>query len=191
MTYKTQNSENGMRDISMKENEDDTHPTWKDRRCSWVRRVRLVQMIPCPWGNPQSGCHSSQNIHRLSQTSITKNSEMCLETQKNLESVHMLFRKKCRLQTSHAAWFPTRLQTYHHQDSMLLAHKTSHRSKEENREPRKKAMLVWSICLWQRRWEGPMGTRPLLQWIVLGKLDRSMHNITLDSFLVPPTRTWH
>ena len=30
MTYKTRNSVNGTRDTLMKENEDETHPTWND-----------------------------------------------------------------------------------------------------------------------------------------------------------------
>ena len=87
----------------MKENENDTHTTWKDRWCSWIGKVRLVGMIPHPQGNPEMQCHSSQNTHGFSQTSTTKNSEMRLETQKNLESVNTLFGQKHRLRTSHTA----------------------------------------------------------------------------------------
>ena len=57
---------------------------------------------------------------------------------------------------------------------MVLAQKQTHRSKEQNREPRNKPILTWSINLWQRRQEYTMGERQSLWQIMLGKLDSYM-----------------
>ena len=71
-----------------------------------------------------------------------------------------------------------RLQTIYYKatvkNSMVLAQKQTHRSMEQNREPRNKAMHLWSIILRQRRQEYTMGIRQSLQQVVLGKLDSYM-----------------
>lgn len=43
--------------------------------------------------------------------------------------------------------FKTRLQSYSNQNSMVQARKQTHRSMEQDREPRNKSMLIWSINL--------------------------------------------
>jgi len=62
------------------------------------------------------------------------------------------------------------LQSCHHQNSMVLAQKQTHRSMEQNRKPRNELIIIRSINLWQRRKEYPMGKRQM----VLGKLDSNM-----------------
>jgi len=60
---------------------------------------------------------------------------------------------------------------------MVLAqkqNKKTHRSMEENREPRNKPMLLWSINLQQRRQQYTMGEKWSLQQMVLGKQDSYM-----------------
>ena len=43
--------------------------------------------------------------------------------------------------------------SYSNQNSMIPAQKQTHRSVEQDREPRNNAMHLWSIDLWQRRQE--------------------------------------
>ena len=62
------------------------------------------------------------------------------------------------------------LQSCHHQDSMVLAQKQTHRSMEQNREPRNSPSTLWSTNLRQSRKECPMEKRQSLQQMVLEKL---------------------
>ena len=49
----------------------------------------------------------------------------------------------------------------HHQDSMLLAQKQTHRSTAQNRKPRNGTTIVWSINLQQSKKEYPMEKYPM------------------------------
>ena len=57
----------------------------------------------------------------------------------------------------HDPCFQTILQSYSHQNSMVLAQKQTHKSMEQNRNPRNKPTLIWSVDLRQRRQEYTMG----------------------------------
>ena len=48
-------------------------------------------------------------------------------------------------------WLQTILQSYSHQDSMVLAQRQKYRSMEQNRKPRDKPTHLWTPYLWQRR----------------------------------------
>ena len=50
-----------------------------------------------------------------------------------------------------------KLQSYSHQDSMVLAQKQTHRPMEQDRKPRNKPMHLWVPYFWQRRQEYTMG----------------------------------
>ena len=49
------------------------------------------------------------------------------------------------------AWLQTIVQSYSHQESMVLAQKQKYRSMEQNRKPSDKSMQLWIPFLWQRR----------------------------------------
>ena len=57
---------------------------------------------------------------------------------------------------------------------MVLAQKQTHRSMEQNREPRNGPTNVWPTNLCQNKKEYPMEKRWSLQQMVLGKLDSHM-----------------
>ena len=61
-----------------------------------------------------------------------------------------------------SSWPQTILQSYNHQDSMVLAQRHKHRSMEQNRKPRDKSTHLWTPYLWQRRWEYTMEKRQSL-----------------------------
>ena len=44
-------------------------------------------------------------------------------------------------------WFQTTLQRYSNQNNMALTQKQTHKSMEQNIEPRNKPMFIWSINL--------------------------------------------
>ena len=62
-----------------------------------------------------------------------------------------------------ASWFQTILQSYSHQDSMLLTRKQKYRPLEQDRKPRNKPIHPWVPHFWQRRQEYTMGQRQPLQ----------------------------
>ena len=55
------------------------------------------------------------------------------------------------------------LQSYSHQDSMVLAQKQKYRPMEQDRKPRNKPMYLWVPYFLQRRQEYTMGQRQFLQ----------------------------
>ena len=84
----------------------------------------------------------------------------------------------------HVAWFQAILESWDHQDSMVVAQKQAHTSMEQNREPRNGPSTLWSTDLQQSRKEYPKKKqsrkhriskkRQSLQQMVLGKLDSHM-----------------
>ena len=68
----------------------------------------------------------------------------------------------------------TILQSYSHQDCMVLAQKQKYRSMVQDRRPRDKPTHLWSPNLWQERQEHIVEKRQSLPRVVLGKLDSYM-----------------
>ena len=67
----------------------------------------------------------------------------------------------------------TMLSSYCNQDSMIVAQKQAHRQMEQNREPRSKPTLLWSISLQHRRTEYTMRKSLFLgNWISCDFLHR-------------------
>ena len=66
--------------------------------------------------------------------------QMTPNSQNNLEKEEQSWR-------NYAPWFQTILQSYSDQNSMVLAQKQTHRSMEQDREPRNKPMHLWSIVV--------------------------------------------
>ena len=55
------------------------------------------------------------------------------------------------------------LQSYSHQDSMVLAQKQKYRPMEQDRQPQNKPTHLWLPYFWQRRQEYTIGQRQPLQ----------------------------
>ena len=63
----------------------------------------------------------------------------------------------------HNARFQAVLQSYDHQDSVVVAQKQTHRSMQQNREPRNEPSTLWSTNIRQRRQNCPLEKRQSLQ----------------------------
>ena len=68
-------------------------------------------------------------------------------------------RKKEQIWRYHTPLFQFILQSYRNQNSMVLTHKKTHKSMEQNRDPRNKPKIIWSINLQQIKIEYTMGKR--------------------------------
>ena len=84
-----------------------------------------------------------------------------METQKTLKNQNNT-EKKDQSWRYHTLSFQTILQSYSHQNSMTLAQKQTHRTMQQNREPRNEPIHLQSINLPQRRQEYTMGKRQFL-----------------------------
>ena len=63
----------------------------------------------------------------------------------------------------HNTRFQVVLPTCHHQDSVVLAQNQTHRSLEQNREPRNVPSTLWSINIQQNRKDYPLEKGQSLQ----------------------------
>ena len=122
----------------------------------------------------------------FSHRTKTNNLKICMEPQKTPNSQSNLEKEKqswrhnnCRLQVI--------LQNCSNKNSIVLAQKQTHGSKEQNRKPRNGPTTIWSSNLQQSRKEYPKEKRQSLQKIVLGKLDSNMQKNETGplSFLYP------
>ena len=97
----------------------------------------------------------------------TNNFTLCMEIQSNLNSQISLEKEwKWRNQP---AWLQTILQSYSHQDHMVLVPRQKYRSMEQNRKPRDKSTHLQILYLWQRREEYTMEKRQSLLKVVLAR----------------------
>ena len=112
--------------------------------------------------NLQIQCNPYQITNGIFYRTRTNNVRICMETQKTLNSQNNL-EKEEQSWRNHVSWLQNILQSYSNQNSMVLAQKQTHRSMEQNREPRNKPTHLWSINLWQRRQEYTKEKRQSLQ----------------------------
>ena len=76
----------------------------------------------------------------------TNNFTICVEIQKTLNSQRNLEKEECNWRNQPAGT-QTILQSYSHQDSMVLAQRQKYRSMEQKREPKDKRMHLWTPYL--------------------------------------------
>ena len=92
----------------------------------------------------------------------TKNFTIYMATQKTLNSQSSLEKEEWSWRNQ-PSWSQIILQSYSHQDSMVLAQKQKYRPMEQDRKPRNKPMHLWVPYFWQKRQEYTMGQRQPLQ----------------------------
>ena len=117
----------------MKEIEDDTN-RWNDMPCSWIGRISIVKMTIL-----------FKAIYRLNTIPIKllmafftelkqKNLKIFMKTQRNLNRQSNPEKEK-QSWSNKAPWLKTILQSYIHQNSMVLAQKQTYESMEHVRKP--------------------------------------------------------
>ena len=85
---------------------------------------------------------SASNYQRHFFTELEQNFTVHMKTQKILNSQSSLEKEEWSWRNQ-PSWFQITLQSYSHQDSMVLAQKQKYRPMEQGRKPRNKLMHLW------------------------------------------------
>ena len=128
--------------------------------------------------NLQIQCDPYEITSGIFHRTRTKKFTIHMETQKTPNSQSSLEKEEWSWRNQ-PSWLQIILQSYSHQDSMVLAQKHKYRPMEQDRKPRNKPMHLWVpfflLTKEARIYNGAntMWQRPLQQ-MVLGKLDSYM-----------------
>ena len=120
--------------------------------------------------NLQIQCDLYQIANGIFHRTRTKNFIIHMETQKTPNSQSSLEKEDWSWRNQ-LSWFQITLQSYSHQDNMVLAQKQKYRPMEQDRKPKDNPHTHGHLIFWQRRQEYTMEKILSLQGILLGKLD--------------------
>ena len=144
----------------MKEIKDDINRC-RDIPCSWVGRINITKWLYYQTQSTDSMQSLSNYQWHFSQNQ-NKNFTVHMETQKTPNSQSSLEKEEWSWRNQ-PSWLQIILQSYSHQDSMVLAPKQKYRPMEQDRKPRNKPMHLWVPYFWQRRQEYTVRQRQPLQ----------------------------
>ena len=108
-------------------------------------KINIVKMSILPKAI-QIQCNPYQATNGTFQRTRTNNFTICMEIRKTSNSQSNLEKEEWNWRNQ-PAWLQTILQSYSHQDNMVLAQRQKYRSMEQNRKPRDKYMHQW-----RRQW---------------------------------------
>ena len=114
---------------------------WRDSPCSWQGRINIVKMTTTKC-NLQIQCDPYQITNGIFHRTRTKNFTNHVETRKTPNN-QSSFEKEEWSWRNQPSWLQIILQSYSHQDSMVLAQKHKYRPKDQDRKPRNKSMHLW------------------------------------------------
>ena len=125
---------------------------WRNIPCSWIRMINIVKM---------STQHKA--IYRFSAIPIKLPMVFFPELEQLASQFVWKYRKAGIAQSNLAkeewkwknqpTWLQALIQSYSHQNSMVLAQRQKYRSREQKRKPRDKPTCLWTPYIWQRRQE--------------------------------------
>ena len=129
--------------------------------CSWVGRINIWNYYSTKC-NLQNQCNPQHiKLPMVFFTELEQKISQFMWKYKDLNSCSL--KKEQWNWNNQPSWFQVILQSYSHQDSMVLAQKQKYRPMEQDRKPRNKSMHLWIPYFWQRKQEYALGQRQPLQ----------------------------
>ena len=141
--------------------------TWRNIPCSWLGRISIVKMTILPNAIYRFSVIPIKlpiptKLQTVFFTDLEQKISQFIWKQKTPNSQSSLEKEEWSWRNQ-PSWLQIILQSYSHQDSMVLAQKQKYRPMEQDGKPRNKPMHLWVPYFWQRRQEYTMGQRRPLQ----------------------------
>ena len=130
----------------------DRYPMFPGRKNQYCKNDYMTKH------NLEIQCDPYQITNGIFHRTRTKTFTIHMETQKTLNSQSSPEKEEWSWRNQ-PSWCQIILQSYSHQDSMVLAQKQKYRPMEKDRKPRNKPMHLWVAYIWQRRQDYTIGQR--------------------------------